>query len=117
MITRSLRHESIRYIIEATGEGRCHLRNDPNTPLSWINYVLIDNDKALRAWLWSNPVLDDPLDLMIYCHPVPQESREPTSELRGHNYLVKGPPANWEEIARAQLREGSHQLEVRHPEA
>ena len=117
MITRSIRHESIRYIIGATGEGRRHLRNYPNAPLSWINYVFIDNDEAVRAWLLSNPVLDDPLDLLIYCHRVHRESREPTPELRGHNYLVKGPPANWEAIARAQLRGGSQQPEARHPEA
>ena len=92
MITRSIRHESIGYIIGATGEGRLHLRNYPNAPLTWINYVFIDNDEAVRVWLLWNPVLDDPLDLLIYCHRVHRESREPTPELRGHNYLVKRPP-------------------------
>ena len=117
MITRSIRHESIGYIIGATGEGRRHLRNYPNTPLSWINYFFIDNDEAVRAWLLTNPVLDNPLDLLIYCHRVHRESREPTPELRGHNYLVQGPPANWEARAGAQLRGGSQQPEARHPEA
>ena len=117
MIRRSIRHDSIRYILGATGEGRRHLRNFPNVPLSWINYVFIDNDEAVRAWLMSNPVLDDPLDLMIYCHRVQRESREPTPALRGHNYLVAGPAAKWEAIARAQLRRGSQQPEAKHPEA
>ena len=99
MIRRCIRYDSIRYILGATSEGRRHLRNRPNARLFWINYVFIDNDEAVRAWLLSNPVLDDPLDLLIYCYRVHRESREPMLELRGHNYLVKGPPANWEAIA------------------
>ena len=102
IITGSIRHDSIRYKLGATGKGRRHLRNCPHAPLSWINYVFIDNDQAVRPWLLSNPVLDDPLDLLIYCHRVHREGREPTPELRWHYYLVKGPPANWEAIARAQ---------------
>ena len=117
MITRSIRHESIRYIIGATGEGHRHLRNYPNAPLSWINYVFIDNDEGPRAWLLSNPVLDDPLDLLIYCHRVQRESRKPTPALRGHNYLMPGPAINWEAIARAQLRRGLQQPEAWQPEA
>ena len=117
MIPRSIRHDSIRYILGATGQGRRHRRNFPNAPLSWTNYVFIDNDEAVRAWLLSNPVLDDPLDLMIYCHCVQRESREPTPALRGQNYLVAGPAANWEAIARPQLRGSSQQPEARHPEA
>jgi len=68
MITRSVRHETIRYLIGATGEGRQLLQDYPNTPLSWINYVFINDDEVVSAWLLSNPVLEDPLDLLIYCH-------------------------------------------------
>jgi len=35
--------------------------------LDSIDYVFIDSDETVRAWLLSNPVLDDPLDLMVYC--------------------------------------------------
>ena len=116
MIKRSIRHELIRYIIGATGKGRRHLQNYPNTPLSWINYVFIDND-TVRAWVLSNPVLDDPLDLLLYCHRVQRESWEPTLVLRGHNYLVPGPVTNWEAIARAQLCRGSQQPGARQTKA
>jgi len=97
MITRSIRHDTIRYILGATGEGRRLLRDYPNTPLSWINYVFSDDDEAVRAWLLSNPVLEDPLDLLIYCHRPNNVSREPTPALRGHNYLVPGAVTNWGE--------------------
>jgi len=29
-----------------------------------MDYVFIDNNETVRAWLLSNPVHDDPLDLM-----------------------------------------------------
>jgi len=118
MITRSIAHETIRDILGATGEGRRLLRHDPNTMLSWINYVFIDDDEAVRAWLLSNPVLEDPLDLLIYSHRPNNVSREPTPALRGHNYRVPGAVTNWanEAIARSQLRGGSFDPEARRPE-
>jgi len=118
MITRSIRHETIRYILGATAEGRLLLRDYPKTPLSWINYVFIDDDEAVRAWLLSNPVLEDPLDLLIYCHRPNNISREPTPALRGYNYLVPDAVTNWanEAIARDQLRGGSVDREARRPE-
>ena len=54
----------IRYILGATGEGRQQLRLHPGAQLSYIDYVFIENDEDIRAWLLSNPVLDDPLDLL-----------------------------------------------------
>ena len=119
MITRSIRHESIRYILGSTGEGRQLLRINPNTPLSWVNYTFIDNDEAVRAWLLSNPVLEDPLDLLIYCHRVPRKGRAPTPALRGHDYLVPGAVTNWpqEAITQAQFPGGSQQPEAGQPEA
>jgi len=79
---------------------------------------LIDDDEAVRAWLLSNPVLEDPLDLLIYSHLPNNVSREPTPALRGHNYLVPGAVTNWadEAIARDQLRGGSFNPEARRPE-
>ena len=58
----------IRYILGATGEGRQQLRLHPGAQLSYIDYVFIENDEDVRAWLLSNPVLDDPLDRLVYCH-------------------------------------------------
>ena len=85
MITRSIRHETIRYILGATGEGRRLVREYPNTLLLWINDVFIDDYEAVRAWLLSNPVVEDTLHLLIYCHRPNKVSREPTPALRGHN--------------------------------
>jgi len=108
MITRCIRHETIRYILGATGEGGRLLQDYPNMPLLWINYILIDDEEAERAWLLSNPVLEDPLDLLIYCHGPNNVSREATPALRLHNYLVPTAVTNWanEAIARDQLRGG-----------
>jgi len=39
----------------------------PNELLSCIDYDFIDSDKIVRARLLSNPVVDDLLELMIYC--------------------------------------------------
>jgi len=118
MITRSIRYETIRYILGATGEVLRLLRDYPNTPLSWIHYVFTDDDEGVRAWLLSNPVLEDPLDLLIYCHHPNDIIREPTPALRGHNYLVQGAVTNWanEAIAQDQLCGGSFDAEARRPE-
>jgi hypothetical protein len=80
-----------------------------------MNYVFIDDDEAVRAWLLSNPVLEDPLDLLVYCHRPNNVSREPTPALRRHNYLHKGAVSNWarEAVARAQLQGGSKQPDAR----
>jgi len=34
--------------------------------LDSMDYVFIDSDETVRAWLFSNPVLDDAVDLMVY---------------------------------------------------
>jgi len=118
MITRSIRHVTIRYILGGTGEGRRLLQDYPNTPLWWINYVFINDDEAVRAWLLSNPVLEDPLDLLIYSHRPNSVGRKPTPALRGHNYLVPGAVTNWanETRARDKLLGGSFDPEARQPE-
>jgi len=118
MITRSIQHETIRYILGATGEGCRLLPDHPNRPLSWINYVITNDNEGIRAWLLSNPGLEDPLDLLIYCHRLNNGTRKPTPALRGHNYLVLGAVTNWvnEAIARDQLLGGSFDQEARRPE-
>ena len=69
IISRTVPYNAIRYILGATGEGCKELCLHPAFPLSYINYVFIENDEEVRAWLLSNPVLEDPLDLLVYCHP------------------------------------------------
>jgi len=85
----------IRYLLGATGEGRQQLRLHPGAQLSYIDYVFIENDEDVRAWPLSNPVLDDPLDLLVYCHRPETRGRLPIPPLRGHNYLPENAIANW----------------------
>ena len=67
MIQRTIQEIRIRYILGATGEGRRQLRQSTMLPISRVEYVFIDSDETARAWLLSNPALDDPLDLLVYC--------------------------------------------------
>jgi len=117
-MTRSIRHETIPYILGATGEGHRLPRDYPNTLLSWINYVFIDDDEAVRPWLLSNPVLEHPLDLLIYCCRPHNVSRELTPAFTEHNYFVPSAVTNWanEAIAQDQLPGGSFNPKGRRPE-
>ena len=89
----------IRYILGATGEGLQQLRLHPGAQLSYIDYVFLENDVDLRAWLLSNLVLDDPLDQLVYGHGSDTRGRLPTPPLRGHNYLHENAIANWASTA------------------
>ena len=60
-----------------------------------VDYVFIDSDKGVRAWLLSNPVLENPLDLLVYCHRVPGNNRPVTPPLKRQNYLAQNAIANW----------------------
>jgi len=66
----------------------------------------------------SNPLLEDPLDLLIFCHCPNNLGRERTPGLRGHNYLGPSAVTHWanEAIARDQLPGGSLDSEARQPE-
>ena len=99
IISRTVPHNAIRYILGATGEGRQALRLHPGFQLSYIDYVFIENDQDVRAWLLSNPVLEDPLDLLVYCHRPDTPWREATPPLRGHSYLHENAVANWAQEA------------------
>ena len=88
-------HNAIRYILDATGEGRQQLRLYPGGQLSYIDYVFIENDEDIRGQLLSNLVLDNPLDLLVYCHHPETRGGSPTPPLRGHNYLRENAIANW----------------------
>jgi len=95
VISRNVRNHRIRYILGATGEGRRRLRRVPSERVSCIDHVFIDSDETVRAWLLSNPVLDDPLDLMIYCYRDEGDTRPATPSLRAHQYLYEDVVADW----------------------
>ena len=87
MIYRSTQHYRIRYIVGATGEGRRRLHRNPSGVLNNIDYIFIEGDKTGRAWLLSNPVLDDPLDLLVYCYHDRNEQHAETPPLNRVNNL------------------------------
>ena len=89
----------IRYRLGATGEGWQQLRLHPGAHFSYIDYVFIENDEDVRPWLLSNPVLDNLLDLLVYCHRPQTQGRLPTPPLLGHNYLRENAIANWASTA------------------
>ena len=95
MIYRSLPHHRIRYILGATGEGRRRLHRSPMRELATIDYVLIESDETVRAWPLSNPVLDQPLDLMVYCYRDQGSERQDTPALRRVDYLNQNDVRNW----------------------
>jgi len=107
IIARTVPHNAIRYILGATDEGRHQLRLHPAFQLSYINYMFIENDECVIAWLVSNPVLEDPLDLLVYCHRPATLERPATPPLRGHDYLQASAVANW-----AQHAAGCHALQA-----
>ena len=95
MIYRCIPHHRIRYIIGATGEGRRRLRTSPNKPLSYVEYMFIECDEDVRAWLLSNSGLDDPLDLLLYCYRDWLDKRQDTAELRSLPYLDQDAVRHW----------------------
>jgi len=95
MIYRSVPHDRIRYILGATSEGRRRLRRSPMRELDSMDYVFIDSDETVRAWLLSNPVLDDLLDLMVYCYRDRGSERQETRALRRVDYLNQNDIRNW----------------------
>ena len=63
--------------------------------LDSMDYVFIDSDETVRAWLLSNPVLDDPLDLMVYCYLDRGSEWQDTPALRRVDYLNQNDVRNW----------------------
>jgi len=103
MILRNVPNDRIRSILGATGEGRRRLRRVPSERVSCIDYVFIDSDERVRAWLLSNPVLDDPLDLMIYCYHDEGDTRPATPSLRVLQYLHEDAVADWADSAAGHM--------------
>ena len=110
IISRTVPHNAVRYILGATGDGRQQLRLNPGFQLSYIDYVFIESDQDVRPWLLSNPVLQDPLDLMVHCHRPATQERAATPPLRGHNYLPQNSIANWARQAGAVLAFKAHDV-------
>jgi len=67
MMYRSVPQDGIRYMLGAIREGRRRLPRSRMPELDRMDYVFIDSDEIVRAWLLRDPVLNDPLDLMVYC--------------------------------------------------
>jgi len=103
MISRNVSNDRICYILGATGEGRRRLCRVPSEWISCIDYVFINSDEMVRAWLLSNPVLDNPLYLMIYCYRDEGDSRLATPSLRAHQYLDQDAIADWANSAAGHM--------------
>ena len=95
MIVRSVPYDTIRYMLGASREGRRQLCENPALPISWVDYIFIDSDERVRAWLLSNRVLEGPLDLLVYCYRVLGNDRPVTPPLWRHNYLAENAVTNW----------------------
>lgn len=95
MILRWVPFHRIRYILGATGEGSRFLTRHPEEPLSQFNTIWIENNESLRAWLLSNPVLLDPLNLLVYGYRDADDQAPDTPELRGHDYLDEDDVQDW----------------------
>ena len=88
-------HNAVRYILGATGDVRQQLHMHPGFQLSYIEYVSIESDQDVRPWLLSNPVLEDPLDLTVYCHRPASSERAAPPPLSGHNNLPENSIPKW----------------------
>jgi hypothetical protein len=95
MILRCLPVSRVRYILGATCDGRQMLRTSPESPLNELDFVFIDNNEAVRAWLLSNPVQDDPLDLLVYSYRESNDIRPDSPPLRAHEYLGEDAVERW----------------------
>jgi len=83
--------------------------------LDSMDYVFIDSDETVRAWLLSNQVLDDPLDLMVYYYSDRGSERQDTLALRRVDYLNQNDVRNWahdpaRRIGQMQPRELFHDI-------
>ena len=104
---------AIRYLRGATGKGGKERDLHPGFSISFINYLFIENDDDVRDWLLSNLVLQDPLDLLVYCHRRDTANRVATPPFRRHNYLPENAIANGAQQAGARTVIQASRKEVR----
>ena len=104
MISRHLISDRIRYILGAPQECRRRVYCVPSKCLSCINYVFFDNNETLRAWLLSNPVHDNALDLMIYCQQDKGDDPPVTPSLRPYQYFRYDILSDWTDATAGYIR-------------
>ena len=95
MIYRSIQHHQIRYILGTMGKERRRLRRNPGGVLNNIDYIFMESDETVREGLLSNPVLDDPLDLLVYWYRDRNDKNAETPPLNRVNYLDQPALRNW----------------------
>ena len=90
MIYRTVPHRRIRYILSTTGAGRPKLSRHGDKLLSSWDYVFIQNEETVRTWLYSNPVLNNPLEMIVYWYRDQYDNSQNTLPLMKVNYLTQG---------------------------
>jgi len=60
-----------------------------------MDYIFIDSDETVRAWLLSNHVLDDTLPLLVYCYRDWGSEHQDTLALMRAAYLNQNDVRNW----------------------
>jgi len=58
------------------------IRRSPRRELDSTDYVFINSDETVRGWLLSNPMLDDPLNLIVYCYCDQESEQQETPAVR-----------------------------------
>jgi len=86
MIYRSVPHHRNHHIIGATGDGCRRLGRPPMRELDSMDYVFIDSDETIRAWVLSNFLLNDRLGLIVHCYHDQGSARQETRVLRRVDY-------------------------------
>ena len=54
-----------------------------------MDYVFIDSDETVRACLLSNPVLDNQVDVIVYCYPDRSSEYQDTRPSRRSTISIK----------------------------
>jgi len=88
-------HNTVYYISGATGNGRQQLCMHAHFQLAYIGYFFIKSDQDVRAWMLSNPGLENSWDLMVDCHFLATGQTATTVPLWEHNDLPENVIANW----------------------
>ena len=95
MISRFIEHHQICYIRGARGEGWRRLRSNHGWVLNNIEYIFIESDEPVRAWLLSNPFLDNLREFLVSCYPYWNDEDTETPSLSRVNNLNQTALRNW----------------------
>jgi len=95
MIYRTVHHHQIRYILGTTGAGCSWQSSHGDQPLSSWDYIFIENDESVRIWLHSNQILDEPLEMKVYCYRDQRDRSQNTLLLTRVNYLAQDNLRHW----------------------